>query len=29
VISMIPLVLIFFVFQKYVIGADVNAGLKD
>jgi alpha-1,4-digalacturonate transport system permease protein len=29
VISMVPLVLIFFVFQKYVIGADVNAGLKD
>jgi alpha-1,4-digalacturonate transport system permease protein len=29
VISMVPLVIIFFVFQKYVIGADINAGLKD
>jgi alpha-1,4-digalacturonate transport system permease protein len=29
VISMIPLVLLFFVFQKYVVNADINAGLKD
>ncbi|MCT9620702.1 carbohydrate ABC transporter permease [Curtobacterium sp. C2H10] len=29
VISIIPLVLIYLVFQKYVNGADLNAGLKD
>ncbi|KUN30224.1 sugar ABC transporter permease [Streptomyces antibioticus] len=29
VISMIPLIAIFLVFQKYVMGADINAGLKD
>jgi len=29
VISIIPLVLLFLVFQKYVMGADLNAGLKD
>ncbi|MFF7892778.1 carbohydrate ABC transporter permease [Streptomyces sp. NPDC007907] len=29
VISMIPLIAIFLVFQRYVMGADINAGLKD
>lgn len=29
VISIVPLVLIYLVFQKYVMGADINAGLKD
>jgi alpha-1,4-digalacturonate transport system permease protein len=29
VISMIPLIVIFLVFQRYVMGADINAGLKD
>lgn len=29
VISIIPLVLIYLVFQKYVLNADINAGLKD
>lgn len=29
VISMVPLALIFVVFQRYVIGADLGAGLKD
>ncbi|NNC11566.1 carbohydrate ABC transporter permease [Planctomonas sp. JC2975] len=29
VISIIPLVLIYLVFQKYVMGANINAGLKD
>ncbi|WP_189337491.1 carbohydrate ABC transporter permease [Arthrobacter sp. AFG7.2] len=29
VISILPLVLVFFVFQKYVLNADVSAGLKD
>jgi alpha-1,4-digalacturonate transport system permease protein len=29
VLSMIPLVLIYLVFQKYVMNADINAGLKD
>jgi alpha-1,4-digalacturonate transport system permease protein len=29
VISLLPLVLVFFVFQKYVLNADVSAGLKD
>ncbi|MGW0836288.1 carbohydrate ABC transporter permease [Streptomyces prunicolor] len=29
VISMIPLILIFLVFQRYVMSADINAGLKD
>ncbi|WP_250898610.1 MULTISPECIES: carbohydrate ABC transporter permease [Curtobacterium] len=29
VISIIPLVLLYLVFQKYVNGADLNAGLKD
>ncbi|MEU9170421.1 carbohydrate ABC transporter permease [Streptomyces sp. NPDC048420] len=29
VISMIPLIVIFLVFQKYVMNADINAGLKD
>jgi len=26
---MIPLIVIFLVFQRYVMGADINAGLKD
>jgi len=26
---MIPLVVIYLVFQKYVMNADINAGLKD
>lgn len=29
VISMIPLIVVFLVFQKYVMNADINAGLKD
>lgn len=29
VISMIPLALLFLVFQKHVMSADINAGLKD
>lgn len=29
VISILPLALIFLVFQKYVTNADINAGLKD
>ncbi|MFE7447564.1 carbohydrate ABC transporter permease [Streptomyces chartreusis] len=29
VISMIPLVLVFLVFQRYVMNANINAGLKD
>lgn len=29
VLSMIPLVVIYLVFQKYVMNADLNAGLKD
>jgi len=29
VISMIPLIAIFLVFQRYVMSADINAGLKD
>ncbi len=29
VISLLPLVLLFAVFQRYVLGADLNAGLKD
>lgn len=29
VLSMIPLVAIYLVFQKYVMNADINAGLKD
>jgi alpha-1,4-digalacturonate transport system permease protein len=29
VLSMIPLVLIYLVFQKYVMNAEINAGLKD
>lgn len=29
VISMIPLVLLYLVFQKYVMSANINAGLKD
>jgi alpha-1,4-digalacturonate transport system permease protein len=29
VISIVPLVLIYLVFQKYVMSADINAGLKD
>jgi alpha-1,4-digalacturonate transport system permease protein len=29
VISILPLVLVFSVFQKYVLNADVSAGLKD
>jgi alpha-1,4-digalacturonate transport system permease protein len=29
VMSMVPLVAIFLVFQKYVLSADMNAGLKD
>jgi alpha-1,4-digalacturonate transport system permease protein len=29
VISILPLVLVFAVFQKYVLNADVSAGLKD
>jgi alpha-1,4-digalacturonate transport system permease protein len=29
VISIIPLVLLYIVFQKYVMGADINAGLKE
>ena len=29
VLSMIPLVLIYLVFQRYIMSADMNAGLKD
>jgi alpha-1,4-digalacturonate transport system permease protein len=29
VMSMVPLVAIYLVFQKYVMNADINAGLKD
>jgi alpha-1,4-digalacturonate transport system permease protein len=29
VISMIPLIVLFLVFQRYVMNADINAGLKD
>ncbi|KNC19755.1 sugar ABC transporter permease [Arthrobacter sp. RIT-PI-e] len=29
VISIVPLVLLYIVFQKYVMGADINAGLKE
>ncbi|MEU4161574.1 carbohydrate ABC transporter permease [Actinoplanes sp. NPDC026670] len=29
VLSMVPLVAIYLVFQKYVMNADINAGLKD
>jgi alpha-1,4-digalacturonate transport system permease protein len=29
VLSMIPLVAIYLIFQKYVMNADINAGLKD
>ncbi|WP_239437231.1 carbohydrate ABC transporter permease [Arthrobacter alpinus] len=29
VISILPLVLLFIVFQKYVMNADINAGLKE
>lgn len=29
VISMIPLVAVYLIFQKYVLNADINAGLKD
>jgi alpha-1,4-digalacturonate transport system permease protein len=29
VISIVPLVIIYLVFQKYVMSADINAGLKD
>jgi alpha-1,4-digalacturonate transport system permease protein len=29
VMSILPLVLIFIVFQKYVMNEDINAGLKD
>ncbi|WP_420814708.1 carbohydrate ABC transporter permease [Kineococcus siccus] len=29
VISIVPLVLIYLVFQRYVMSADINAGLKD
>ncbi|MBG6237708.1 alpha-1,4-digalacturonate transport system permease protein [Mycetocola sp. CAN_C7] len=29
VISIIPLVVLYMVFQKYVMGADINAGLKE
>lgn len=29
VISMIPLILVFLVFQRYVMNANINAGLKD
>jgi alpha-1,4-digalacturonate transport system permease protein len=29
VMSILPLVLLFFVFQKYVMNEDINAGLKD
>ncbi|WP_432535122.1 carbohydrate ABC transporter permease [Kineococcus arenarius] len=29
VISLLPLVVLFAVFQRYVLGADLNAGLKD
>ncbi|GAA4080379.1 carbohydrate ABC transporter permease [Streptomyces shaanxiensis] len=29
VISMVPLIVVFLVFQKYVMNADINAGLKD
>ena len=29
VLSMIPLVLIYLVFQRYIMNADINAGLKD
>ena len=29
VISMIPLIVVFLVFQRYVMNADINAGLKD
>jgi alpha-1,4-digalacturonate transport system permease protein len=29
ILSMIPLVVIYLVFQKYVMNSDINAGLKD
>ena len=29
VISIIPLIAVFSVFQRYVMGADINAGMKD
>jgi alpha-1,4-digalacturonate transport system permease protein len=29
VLSMVPLIVIYLVFQKYVMNADINAGLKD
>ena len=29
VIAIVPLVLLYLVFQKYVMNADLNAGLKD
>ena len=29
VMSMVPLVALYLVFQKYVMNADINAGLKD
>jgi alpha-1,4-digalacturonate transport system permease protein len=29
VLSMLPLIAIYLVFQKYVMSADINAGLKD
>lgn len=29
ILSMIPLVVIYLIFQKYVTNADINAGLKD
>jgi alpha-1,4-digalacturonate transport system permease protein len=29
VISMVPLIVVFLVFQRYVMNADINAGLKD
>ncbi|GAB3005191.1 carbohydrate ABC transporter permease [Streptomyces pseudoechinosporeus] len=29
VITMIPLIVVFLVFQRYVMNADINAGLKD
>lgn len=29
VITMVPLIVVFLVFQRYVMNADINAGLKD
>jgi alpha-1,4-digalacturonate transport system permease protein len=29
VISLVPMVVIFLVFQRYIMNADMNAGLKD